>query len=93
MPHDHRAVEPEGVDELEHERGPTFGGRIRCRAHARSSKAREIDGEPPRARGCECGQEGCEVAYNTRRPHQALGWKTPAEYRAERLAAMVPIAA
>jgi putative transposase len=33
------------------------------------------------------------VAYNTRRPHQALGWKTPAEYRAERLAAMVPIAA
>jgi transposase InsO family protein len=25
------------------------------------------------------------VRYNTRRPHQALGWKTPAEYRAEKL--------
>src|SRR5690606_30593498 len=25
------------------------------------------------------------VRYNTRRPHQALGWLTPAEYRAQRL--------
>lgn len=25
------------------------------------------------------------VHYNTRRPHQALGWLTPAEYRAQRL--------
>ncbi|WP_434348993.1 integrase core domain-containing protein [Myxococcus virescens] len=24
--------------------------------------------------------------YNTRRPHQALDWKTPAEVRAEKLA-------
>jgi putative transposase len=24
--------------------------------------------------------------YNHRRPHQALGWLTPAEYRASRLA-------
>ena len=23
--------------------------------------------------------------YNEQRPHQALGWKTPAEYRAEKL--------
>lgn len=27
------------------------------------------------------------VRYNTQRPHQALDWKTPAEYRAERMAA------
>lgn len=26
-----------------------------------------------------------QVRYNTHRPHQALGWKTPAEYRAEKL--------
>lgn len=26
------------------------------------------------------------VRYNTRRPHQALGWDTPSEYRARRLA-------
>ena len=26
-----------------------------------------------------------QVRYNTQRPHQALGWKTPAEYRAEHL--------
>jgi len=25
------------------------------------------------------------VRYNTRRPHQALGWLTPAEYRAQHL--------
>lgn len=30
--------------------------------------------------------EAWVVAYNTRRPHQALGWKTPAEFRAEHLA-------
>jgi putative transposase len=33
------------------------------------------------------------VAYNTRPPHQALAWKTPAEYRSERLAATLPAAA
>jgi transposase InsO family protein len=33
------------------------------------------------------------VRYNERRPHQALGWKTPAEYRAERLAAPAALAA
>jgi transposase InsO family protein len=26
-----------------------------------------------------------QVRYNTHRPHQALGCKTPAEYRAEKL--------
>jgi len=26
--------------------------------------------------------------YNEQRPHQALGWKTPAEYRAEHLGAV-----
>jgi transposase InsO family protein len=31
--------------------------------------------------------------YNTRRPHQALGWKTPAEYRAEKLGAALKLAA
>jgi putative transposase len=31
--------------------------------------------------------------YNERRPHQSLGWKTPAEYRAEHLGADYPEAA
>jgi transposase InsO family protein len=31
--------------------------------------------------------------YNEQRPHQALGWKTPAEYRAEHLGAAVAVAA
>jgi len=31
--------------------------------------------------------------YNTQRPHQALGWKTPAEYRAEKLGLVVEEAA
>ena len=31
--------------------------------------------------------------YNTARPHQALGWKTPAEYRAEKLGLAVAKAA
>ncbi|MGC3998575.1 MAG: integrase core domain-containing protein [Anaeromyxobacter sp.] len=31
--------------------------------------------------------------YNTQRPHQALGWKTPAEYRAEKLGDVVVTAA
>lgn len=31
--------------------------------------------------------------YNTQRPHQALGWLTPAEYRAQRLAAPTALAA
>ena len=31
--------------------------------------------------------------YNTQRPHQALGWKTPAEYRAEKLGRVVEEAA
>lgn len=31
--------------------------------------------------------------YNTSRPHQALGWKTPAEYRAEKLGVTVKEAA
>jgi putative transposase len=31
--------------------------------------------------------------YNTQRPHQALGWQTPAERRAERLAAPILVAA
>ena len=31
--------------------------------------------------------------YNTERPHQALGWKTPAEYRAEKLGLVVEEAA
>jgi len=31
--------------------------------------------------------------YNTRRPHQALGWLTPAEYRAERLGIRLSAAA
>jgi transposase InsO family protein len=30
--------------------------------------------------------------YNRRRPHQSLGWSTPAEYRASRLAP-APVAA
>ena len=34
-----------------------------------------------------------QVRYNTRRPHQALGWKTPAEYRAEKLGLAVEEAA
>lgn len=34
-----------------------------------------------------------QVRYNTRRPHQALGWKTPAEYRAEKLGLVVAEAA
>jgi transposase InsO family protein len=34
-----------------------------------------------------------QVRYNTRRPHQALGWKTPAEYRAEKLSRDVELAA
>jgi transposase InsO family protein len=31
--------------------------------------------------------------YNTERPHQALGWKTPAEYRAEKLGLVIEEAA
>ena len=31
--------------------------------------------------------------YNTQRPHQALGWKTPAEHRAEKLGGAVERAA
>jgi transposase InsO family protein len=31
--------------------------------------------------------------YNSQRPHQALGWRTPAEYRAEKLGIAVPDAA
>lgn len=31
--------------------------------------------------------------YNTERPHQALGWRTPTEYRAERLGLVVEKAA
>ncbi len=31
--------------------------------------------------------------YNTQRPHQALGWRTPAEYRAEKLKSVVAEAA
>lgn len=34
-----------------------------------------------------------QVRYNTQRPHQALGWKTPAEYRAEKLGLAVQEAA
>src|SRR5512141_906234 len=34
-----------------------------------------------------------QVRYNTQRPHQALGWKTPAEYRAEKLGLAVEVAA
>jgi transposase InsO family protein len=34
-----------------------------------------------------------QVRYNTQRPHQALGWKTPAEYRAEKLGLAVEMAA
>lgn len=34
-----------------------------------------------------------QVRYNTRRPHQALGWKTPAEYRAQKLGLTVTEAA
>jgi transposase InsO family protein len=34
-----------------------------------------------------------QVRYNTKRPHQALGWKTPAEYRAEMLGLAVEEAA
>jgi putative transposase len=34
-----------------------------------------------------------QVRYNTRRPHQSLGWKTPAEYRAEKLGLAVAEAA
>lgn len=33
------------------------------------------------------------VRYNTQRPHQALGWRTPAEYRAEKLGLAVGKAA
>lgn len=33
-----------------------------------------------------------QAAYNERRPHQALGWRTPAAYRAERLSAQAPYA-
>jgi putative transposase len=29
------------------------------------------------------------VLYNVRRPHQALGWKTPSEYRADKLPARI----
>jgi len=31
--------------------------------------------------------------YNTRRPHQALGWLTPAEYRAQQLGTTTTAAA
>jgi transposase InsO family protein len=34
-----------------------------------------------------------QVRYNAQRPHQALGWKTPAEYRAEKLGLAVDKAA
>lgn len=34
-----------------------------------------------------------QVRYNTQRPHQALGWRTPAEYRAEKLGLAVEVAA
>ena len=34
-----------------------------------------------------------QVRYNTQRPHQALGWRTPAEYRAEKLGLAVEEAA
>lgn len=34
-----------------------------------------------------------QVRYNTRRPHQALGWQTPAERRAETLGLAVEVAA
>ena len=34
-----------------------------------------------------------QVRYNTRRPHQALGWKPPAEYRAQKLGLTVTEAA
>jgi putative transposase len=34
-----------------------------------------------------------QVRYNTQRPHQALGWRTPAEYRAEKLSLAVEVAA
>ena len=34
-----------------------------------------------------------QVRYNTRRPHQALGWQTPAERRAEKLGLTIEVAA
>jgi transposase InsO family protein len=34
-----------------------------------------------------------QVRYNTRRPHRALGWQTPAERRAEKLGLTVEVAA
>ncbi len=33
------------------------------------------------------------VRYNTTRPHQALGWQTPAAYRAEKLGFAASVAA
>ncbi len=63
----------------------------------RSKEAAEA--EPVRLRDREDADELREALlawqrrYNAQRPHQALGWKTPAEYLAEKLGLTVEEAA
>jgi len=63
-------------------RSPKLHGSVECANRTHTEEFYEVTDAAPELEALQAGLTDWEVCYNTVRPHQALGYLTPAEYLA-----------
>ena len=63
-------------------RSPKLHGSVECANRTHTEEFYEVTDAEPELEALQAGLADWEVCYNTVRPHQALGYLTPAEYLA-----------